>query len=318
MNNTELIAQVRLNTTIEDGALDYPEAVMLSEMNDALTTKFQQGIIDANQGYWVKNFVTTTVSGQSSVRIPARSVGLSKVQIGTGSPASYIRFHQVFEANADLYDSPLNTIGPPQAYVARSDQIVLMPPADGPYSIRIFYYLRPSKLRTPQLGLAGGQAERGRVTAINTSTRVITVNLVPFDMSLAVPAVITSGVQQIDVVHPDGWHELALVGATQTFSGLNITVGGTDPLTDIQIGDYVRVADQTDWPPLPDDYHRCLADVTSVKILTQQSNPQKGAQFGQDVSADLGRFGKLIAARVTEEPRTVRADLPGLRRYWRG
>lgn len=317
MNSTELIAKVRLNCLIEDGAVDYTDAVILSELNDALTTKFQQVVFEADSGYWVQNEVTTSTSGTQQVRMPARSIGLSKVQIGTGSSPTYVRLPQISEGHAELYEVSATQLGQPNHWVARGDQIVLMPPCDnGGYSFNVLYFIRPSKLVPQQSSTVGGTV-RGQITAVNMVTRVLTVNVIPFDQSLAVPVAMTSGSQRIDVVHPDGWHELALVGATQTYSGLNITVGGTASLADIQVGDFVRVADQTDWPPLPDDFHRCLADVASVKILIQQSNQEKGVGFASDVSSDLQRFSKLIAQRVTEEPRVARADLWSLRRGFR-
>jgi hypothetical protein len=320
MRSDELDATVRLNVTLEDTSVDYPKARVLIEMNDALTTKFQRSVLDAKANYWIQPYVTTTVSGQAKIRIPPRAIGLSKIEIGTGSPPDYQRLHEVSEGHADDFEKPSNQLGTPSAWVARGDQVQLLPVADSTlYSIRIWYYIRPSKLVTSQSSTlvgAGDAVDRGRITAVNTVARTVTVNALPFDQLLGTPAAITSAVQKIDIVHPDGWHELALVGATQTISGLVFTIGGTDDLDEVLVGDYVRVAEQTDWPALPDDFHRCLADVTSVKILMQQSNAQKAAGFATDVSADLQRFSELIGKRTLEEPRTIKPYAPMLRRRW--
>jgi hypothetical protein len=87
-------------------------------------------------------------------------------------------------------------------------------------------------------------------------------------------------------------------------------------MSSIQVGDYVRAADQSEWAPIPDDFHRCLADITSIKILIQRDFQQKAMGYAQDVNSDLSRFSSLINDRVQEEQQVPRAALPSLRRRW--
>jgi hypothetical protein len=315
VNSTQLIAQVRLNTLTSDSDTDYTTAVVLQELNDSLTTKFQGFVTEADSGYWLQSTTVTTTTGQAEYRIPARSIGLSKVEISSGSsPLSPTRLRRISENNTNVWIGD-GSLGTPTFFATRSDQVVLFPtPDNGSYTLRIWYFIRPSDLQVSQNSVSG--TDRGRITAINTAARTVTVNVIPFDQSLVTPASITSGLQLVDIVHPDGWYELAMVGQAQTISGLVITLGGTDPMTRVQVGDYVRVVDQTDWPAIPSDFHRCLADIASTKILLQQDYQQKAAGFAGDVSADIGRFSALISDRVHEEPRTLRAALPMLRRTW--
>lgn len=316
MNTDELVAKVRLNTTTEDTDADYTASVVLGELHDSLTTKFERMVTDADGGYWIQPFDYAIASGQVSIRLPPRAIGMSKVEIAAAATGpAFCRLPQCSENQANLWQMPVGSIGSPQKFVLRGDQVVFLPTADnGGYVVRVWYFIRPSRLYPSQNAVSG--TDRGRITALNATTRTVTVNALPFDMSLSSPAAITSALQTVDVVHPDGWHELAMVGATQTLTGLVITLGGTDDMSRVQVGDYVRVANQTDWPALPPDYHRCLADVTSVKILIQQDYQGKAAGYAQDVSADLERFSSLISQRVREEPKRVRRDLPSLRRGW--
>jgi hypothetical protein len=313
-----MLAKLRLNTLLEDTAVDYTDAVLLTELNDSLTTKFQQLVLDADSGYWLQTTTVNTTTGQAMYRIPPRSIGLSKVEIVgvNAANASYCRLPRTTEGHSDMFQTTVGGVGTPQCFVTRGDQIVLLPtPDNSGYTLRISYYIRPSKLTASQNSVSG--TDRGRVLSINTSTRVALLNTAPFDMSLTVPAAITTGFQRVDVVHPNGWQELSLVQSTQTIAGgISITFGGTDDLSEIQVGDYVRAEDQTDWPPIPVDFHRCLVDVASVKILIQQDNQRKAAGIASDVNADIGRFSTLISQRVKEEPVTVRANLPFLRRGW--
>jgi hypothetical protein len=311
VNATEMLALLRLNTLLEDTAPDYGDVALLRELNDALTTKFQRMVLDARRGYWLHYVDYQLTAGTKSVRLPPRATSISKVQIGTGtsSTADFQRLPQVDDGHSEVFEGARSSVGRPQCWFARGDRVHLSPAADsGGYVVRVWYYIRPSWL------VPAPNNDNGRITAINTTTRVLTVNLLPVDQLLSSPTFITSGNQRIDVVHPDGWHELALVGAPQTYSGVNITVGGSDPLDEISVGDYVRVADQSEWPPIPDDFHRCVVDIATVKILIQRDYQAKAVGFASDVGTDMQRFGAIIANRVREEPRVVRAPLPSLRR----
>ena len=81
-------------------------------------------------------------------------------------------------------------------------------------------------------------------------------------------------------------------------SGLNITIGGTDDVSTVAVGDYVRIAQQTDWANLPDDYARCLADACAIKILLQLGDDKKAGSLTAVMGSDLGRFRDLLTPRV--------------------
>lgn len=311
MRSDELIARVRQGAQINDVHPDYTSAWILNELNDQLMSVFEQPITEKRSGYWCKPFFTTTTANREKYRLPARSCDIETISMGSlPSPVAYSPLPELDEAHAWLAES--TSVGTPLRYVIRGDQLVLLPaPDSGNYSLRVMAYLRPSRLVTQQSSTAGGGTVRGRVTAVNTTARTITVNVIPWDQDTS--ANIVSGTDLIDVVHPDGWHELALYDAPQTWSSLTITVGGTYDMSEIAVGDFVRKADQTDWPALPDDFHRCLADCAAVKILTERGFAQQAALLAGSVSPDIGRFNSMLSRRVATEPRTLRAPLPYLR-----
>jgi hypothetical protein len=220
---------------------------------------------------------------------------------------------KVDEGHSDLFETSYSGLGQPRAYVLRGNDLTILPtPDNSGYVLRITYYRRPARFYASQNSVSG--TDRGRVTAINTSTNTITVNTQPFDQSLAVPAAI-SGTLMIDVVKPNGWFDQVLSNVSATVSVNNLTVAATSPVRDVQVGDYVRVYGQTDWPMLPEDFHRCVVDVASTKILVQRGYQQKASNFAGDVSADMQRFDTLYSNRTREEPRVVRAQLTQLRRW---
>jgi hypothetical protein len=315
VNTTELIAQVRLNALLEDGMLDYTDSVIIRELNHSLTTKFERMVTDARAGYWLQSKVFTATAGNPIIRMPPRACGLSKVDLGdvTSDPV-YQRLPQMREGHTNLYTAPASSTGRPQHWVARGDRIVLFPAPDDAYKVRVWYYLRPSRLVPAQASSLNGQ-----ITSVNRTARTLTVLSAPttFDESGTSTSLPTNGT--IDVVSPSGWHEVQLAEALFTSSGLVFTLtadADTSFMNGIQAGDMIRDRGQSEWPPLPDDFHRCLADITSIKILIQRDFQAKAMGYAQDVNSDLSRFSSLINDRVQEEVRTPRAELPSLRRRW--
>ena len=85
----------------------------------------------------------------------------------------------------------------------------------------------------------------------------------------------------------------------------------------MEIGDFVRVAEQTDWPQLPDEWHSTLANIAAVSILNQLAQSDVAQATWASASNDLERFSAQIQPRTKTEPRLIVADLP-LFGGWRG
>jgi hypothetical protein len=321
----ELLAWLRLDAYIGDAAA-YPEQtdlVLLDELTHKLHSVFEDIVTKAREGYWLKDTTLTTTAGRNRYRIPSRAVvgGLEQVECATASGQPFYTLDQKPRTELSFWEGmPNNSPGNPAVYIVQGDQLELFPVPNGAFPLRLSYYIRPSKLTVSQSSTQGGAAvDRGRITAtsvIGVNPVTLTVNALPFDNSLAPPAAITTALQSIDVVHPDGWHELAVVGSTQTIAGLVLTLPNGTDISDVQIGDYVRVADQTDWPCLPDDFHRCLADVAAVKVAVELGLREKNDELAQNVENDLVRFRSLLVPRVKSEPKTTPVSLMSRGGYW--
>lgn len=308
MRSDELESAARLSAFIGSATAftEYTALVMMRELNDKLQSVFEDIVVKARAGYWVHETIFPTIANRGRYRLPPRAVvgGLEKLELAQTTAGPYVKLDEVPLAIAQRYESFSG--GTPCVFTIQGDQVELLPAPTSVWSMRMTYYIRPSRLAISQSSTQGGDgADRGRITAVNTVARTLVVNAIPFDQSLTVPAALTSGLQTIDVVHPDGWHELSLVGAPQTLATLTFTVGGTDDMGDIQVGDYVRVADQTDWPCLPDDFHRTLADATAIKILLEMNIVEKATSLAANNGADLQRFRALLLPRVKAEPKVI-------------
>ena len=303
MDSTALVTAVRIAGFIPDNSPDYTDSRIRTELVDVLHEIYEKTVVNARQGFWLQQSITDIEADQYYYRIPARAVtgGLEKLQAIDGG--GKVR-HLVYTDLKTAYQYENQGPGEPRAFVILGDQIQLLPkPSVTGWQLRFTYYIRPSALVATQTA--------GRVTAVNTTLRTITVNAIPDDQVLT--GDIVSGTSLIDVVHPDGWHELSLVGATQTWATLTITVTDDQSMDLIQVGDYVRAAGQTDWPCLPDDFHRSLADAAAVVTLVSTGQMSKAQLLGSKVQSDIERLQDLIQPRVKDSPRILKPTYGFLR-----
>jgi hypothetical protein len=312
MNTTDLETACRESAAIGDASAypDYTQARMLRELTDKMRTVFEDIVTKSRSGYWLHEKVLTTTVGKNRYRIPPRAVvgGLESVEISASSGGAFYPIDQIPVTDVQTWEGTPGRQGQPLVYTVIGDQVELIPTPSSVISVKFTYYIRPSTLVPQQSTTIGGGTIRGLITNVNTGARTVSVAVLPFDQSLSAPAAITSGLQTIDIVHPNGWHELSMVDAPQTVSGVGpftITLGGTDSMEDIEVGDFVRVSDQTDWPCLPDDFHRPLADIAAVKILIELHLGEKAAILGENVSNDVSRFRSLLYPRVKAAPKQV-------------
>jgi hypothetical protein len=317
MNTTEMLAQLRLNCLLEDSAIDYPDAVLLRELSDGLVAKYQNLVLGMRSAYWQASYLNFTATGVARYRITQQVSVLSKIEIASTDfngvdNADFSRLQKVDEGHADFYEGAFSGLGRPTAYALRGNDIFLFPTPDSTgYCLKVTFFRRPMRLYTSQNAQAG--TDRGRVTAVDNTLRTITVNAIPFDMSLATPSAAASG-SRFDIIRPSGWYDPSLGDVQCTIAGNVLSVVSTQLTRNVQVGDYVRVYNQSDWPMLPEEFHRSVVDTATVKILVQRGYQQKASNFAADVSSDLQRFDQMYSKRVLEEPRVIRASLVSLRR----
>lgn len=319
MRSDELITWVRQDAYIGDATAypDQSDVVLLAELTHKLHTVFEDIVVKARAGYWLKEYVTATVVGKNRYRIPPRAVvgGLEKVEVAAAVGGTYYRLGEISPEDAEGWEGPITggNPGTPEVFVSMGDQLEMFPVPNKVLPIRMTYYIRPSQLVTSQSSTLGGNGVvRGQVTVLpDPTTRLMRVNTLPFDQLISPPAAISNAsAVTLDIIHPNGWHELAIVDEPWVDSGGGfITLSGTQDISDIQIGDFVRVADQTDWPCLPDDFHRCLADVAAIKVAVELELRDKNDELAQNVENDLVRFRSLLLPRVKSEPKTTPVSL---------
>ena len=291
MNSAELVTAVRVTGALPSADPTYTPARVREELSNVLQTIFGKIVVASREGYWRKTRDYQVVADQQRYRLPHRAVA------GTAETVEF------FSGQAPI---PMYRARPD--YEFQGDQIVLDSPPQGSYTLRVHYYLRPSMLVQEQ--------DEGRVTAVDNVAKTVTVDALPDNQVTAVP--IASG-DELDIVHPNGWHEVTIVGEAAAIAGTVLTFGPTVDLSMVEVGDCVRAADQTEWPALPVDFHRSLADACAVSILLSKGDMVKANAMSGKVNGDIERFTSLLDPRVKDFPQATVARYGVLRsrsRYW--
>ena len=266
MRIDELITAVRLAGRFNDNDTDYTSARIRQELTNTLHTIFGHPIIQARAGSWLKQSVTTTTAGRTRYRIPHRAC------TGVGESVELGDFSQAL-------------------YEILGDQVVFDTAPQAGSELRFTYYQRPSLL-------VQEQAAAGEVAEVDTDALTVTVDTA-LPVNRVTAATIDTG-DYLDIVHPNGWHELSLVNVTSTISGLVLTFPEGTDLTDVEVGDFVRAADQTDWPCIPDDFHQTLADMTASRICRAKGRTQRAKELAEDAASEIARFADILQPRVKD------------------
>lgn len=311
LNGTQLVKRVRRSAFLADGDVNYTDYVILEDLNDVMTQLYARAVVEADQAHWQLTDYTPLIANQRSYRLPSRAVmgTTMRQQITAVGNVDWWPMEDLSEADALRYEYASNSSSPldaPTRKVIRGENWWLLPPVTttGGYVARTHYMVRPSRICLPQ---AFGSGPIGTITAIDVNARVLNTNgaITSIAEDGSVGSTITSGTVTIDIIRVGGWHKVQWTGSATFTAGTVLTLASdasglseANDLSDIAVGDVVRVADQTDWPPLPADYHRSLADATAAKILTARGMADRADELSQSyVVPDLQRFGDLLRPR---------------------
>lgn len=280
MDATELVTAIRNSAFLPATDPVFTDAQLRLEATAALHTIVEQAVVNARSGYWLKTYAVTTTAGKTRYRVPHRSVAgtAEAIRLGDGTFAG------------DSKPPPYRWLG---------DHIEFATAPDAGQTLTFEYYLRPARIVTAQTA--------GLITGVNPSATAptISVPVTPNRMlGTGAPTAIVSG-NLLDIVKPNGWHEACLVNVAGTLSPFTITFPAGTDLSDVEIGDYVRAADETDWPCLPDDFHRTLVDITAAQVLTSKSLHEKADALRKQAGPALKRLQDLLTPRVKNDPPAI-------------
>jgi hypothetical protein len=287
---------------------DWTDARILDNLNDRHLALQTEEIMTAQAGYGLTEAIVTCTAGQPLYPIPDRAAAgtIVKLELQVPGNTTWYPLTKVEITEAQLYDIGPTKPGQPYYYSIQDGFAELYQTPASAFLLKFTFYMRPSTLVTSQSSTEGGDGVvRGLITQVNTTARTVTVNVLPNNNGIASPTAITNA-SLIDIIHPTSTFALAMYSQPISIAGTVITLTSTDDMARIRVGDFVRVAEQTDWPNnLPVEWHRMLADRAAMEITRSQGRADIAAQIAPTVAADLERFRVAIRPQAKNAPKAL-------------
>lgn len=301
---------------------DWPVARLLTLLTQRHQSLVSDELVRANSGYGNQEEFVTCVAGTDQYPLPDRSVGntLRMLEYQVPGQLVWLPLERVDISDSRYYDRGPTTVNIPQTFAVKDGWVELYPSPNAAYTLRMTFFIRPSAIVSAQsttLVADGSDAAiRGLITIV--AGRVLTVAVLPNDQLALPSATAITNASLLDVIHPAGNFNIAAYSLPVVITGsgpFTLTIGGTKDLTKVRVGDYVRAAEQADWPVnLPPEFHRMLADRAAMEVLSKTGRGPMAADLGLNVAADLNRFREVIRPQVKNAP----VKIPIIPMYARG
>lgn len=277
-DTTRLVNQINIKGSLPEGRFEDQE--LLDFAYDSMLSEVVPTILMTREDYFVTYKDYTITASQAGYTIPTRALN------GIVREVKLVRGTQVIDLERiDLEKISSTQTGTPNSFYVAGTYVYLYPtPATTEDTLRIYYFMRPSKF-VPT-------SECARITAINGNTCSITI---PTGWDTSDTFDLVRGRAHFD--------PLAIDLEASSVSGGAITFTSTVP-SELQVGDYVTLAEETCFPQLPPEGHVPLVQSAVTSALESIGDPN-AATSASKTQALLERFRGVLSTRVHGAPKAL-------------
>lgn len=279
---TDLLNAIKKRALIPSSQQTYTDSDLLQFANDELQMQIVPMLLSVREEYLVEKYSVSIVASTANYTIPTRAIGRKLRELDYVDSQGYVRLiPRLDHAEYPQVGFQLD-VGDPQSYYLQADDIILDPTPSTTTSgtLRMFYFQRPNDLVSVNAV--------STITAINTSTNVVTVNLIPSTFSV--------GTLCDFVMGTPGFRNRAIDQAI-TALGTNTITFASLP-TGLAVGDYVCLAGQAPVVQMPTELFPVCAQRVVVKVLEGLGDAQ-GVQVAQAKLQEMEqRVLQLLSQRV--------------------
>jgi hypothetical protein len=276
-DTTRLVDQITIKGCLADGS--YTTQEILDLAYDALLSEIVPLVVLRREEFYVRTIDISIVSGKADYDIPYRALGGTLREVKLVNSNNFFHIERIDPKKIDRTHT-----GQPYRFYVQGNKIYLHPePTDTTFTLRLSYFLRPSRL-VPT-------SECGQISAINGQTLTITL---PDSWEVSNTFDIVKGKPGYDILGMD----LAI----NAISGSDITFTSDLP-SDIAVGDWVCLAEETCFPFLPPEGHIALIQCATTAALEAIGDP---AQAQSQAKAEYQKkvFESLISVRIQGQPKS--------------
>jgi hypothetical protein len=283
--STYLLQSLKRRGLIPTSASTFAASDFYKVLDEEVQTFIVPLLLEVREEYLVAYEDESIVSGTDEYDIPERAIAgkLRDVALSDGNGG----FRPLSRFEPDHVDSLSTSISGSLGFYLRGNKVVLTgSPASG--TLRFTYYQRPNRVVATDAV--------GEITAINTGTRVVTV-------SGSVPSTFTTSVTYDFVKGTPGFELRGKDLSASAVGASSVTFSATLP-TDLAVGDFVCLANETPIPQVPVETHPLLAQRATATILHALGDPKAKASY--ELAADMEkRILKVLSPRVEGANRFV-------------
>lgn len=268
--NSQLLLSIKRRVLMPISQQTFEDNEILDLASEIIETDLLPKILQSRQEFYV-TYTDLTLTKRSTdnfawVRIPKRAVGQSIVTI------------------KDTQDNSLDQ----SSYWVEGSKIYFGSVDSGTY--RIYYHLRPGKLVEV--------SECALITDVTSN--VITVSAFPTGFDTAgLKYDLIRGSAAFDSLNHSISRSAIDTGA------LTITFAASDVSSELAVGDYVTIEDETPIPQIPVEWFNYLAQLTAVQILESIGDHEAM----KTAMTKLGRIEQnmltLISPRIERKPKAI-------------
>lgn len=288
---SELIASVKRRASIPDSQIDLNNQDILDICNEELMDSVVPQILQFHEEFFTYIKDMTLVANQSTYKIPYRAIGRKirdlKYRDNTDDTGTLYNMTRILPEDRAYFKGGFT---PYKAYYFQGDEIVVIPSV-GPTPVGelvVDFFMRPNKIVL--------ESRCSVITAINTSTGVITVDAIPTNLLTG----------EIDFVEVHPGHRLLgydIIPTNVDALNLRFTVStSTDGLTKLAVGDYICSAGESPVAQIPSELQSLLAERGAARCLASLGHQENLEASNQKIAELEQKSGSLIDNRSDGQP----------------
>jgi len=285
---TALLAAVRRRGSFPSAAANgTADADILRLANEILRLDLVSEIEDVREGYFLTSDDQTIISGTNNYRLPTRAAGLAVADVTTvvnGNPTSLA----LIDLTELEYIGPANS-GSPYGYYFMGQYLILVSTPNAGGTLRVHYHQRPSELVAA--------SETGVISSI--AAGVPAANQTRITFTLSTPASFTTTKKYDISTRLEGFENLKKDLTAQAVGATTIDFLTADLPTVFttanNAGDAVNIAEQSQWPQVPPEWHPVLYQEVVCSILRARGMMQ-GAELDSMRARSAMSSGLMSAA----------------------
>ena len=275
----DLITKVKLWAALPTGQSSLSDAQILDIMTDELRTNIAPFIVGFREDFYVTSVDYTISAGTSRYPIPSRAISTVLKDVNyVNTDGREVSVPRVPVGDKDYYTNGF--------YIEGNDIVLQQPENREGYTLRVYYYIRPSKLVTT--------TECARIIYVNATSGEYEISSKPSSWGTTLDLDITQGDSPYGLISTDN---------STTFIGLNATP--TTYPTGLAVGDYASLPGESCIAQIPLELIPLLVQATVLRVNEILNDP-KGMDTAKKKYDDLREAAiQILSPRVVEEPKVI-------------